>query len=163
MGDDDFIEGARMSLKGLVRLPPIILTVSLIAATTFPIRATSSLVFAQATTSEPKWQKLSGSWSSGCDGSFGAIAVDPRNPDIIYVGSSASSGGCGVYKSADGGRTWSPKNTGIVHRAYYPAITRIVTAPSNSNILYAGNLHGRPFHRIGRIYLQKRGWWRDME
>src|SRR5579872_889281 len=44
--------------------------------------------------------------------SIGAIAVSPSNPDIVWVGTgepfirSNVSIGWGVYKSADGGRTW---------------------------------------------------------
>ncbi|HVZ77810.1 MAG TPA: hypothetical protein VG818_07510, partial [Gemmatimonadaceae bacterium] len=46
-------------------------------------------------------------------GSIGAIAVAPSNPDIIYVGTGAGiirpdlSTGNGVYKSTDGGNTWT--------------------------------------------------------
>jgi photosystem II stability/assembly factor-like uncharacterized protein len=45
--------------------------------------------------------------------SIGAIAVAPSNRDVIYVGSgeadmrSSISGGNGMYKSTDGGRTWA--------------------------------------------------------
>ncbi|HTI38812.1 MAG TPA: hypothetical protein VL484_14710 [Vicinamibacterales bacterium] len=46
-------------------------------------------------------------------GSIGAIAVAPSDPNIIYVGSGAGiirpdlATGNGVYKSTDGGRTWT--------------------------------------------------------
>src|SRR5207302_10635997 len=45
--------------------------------------------------------------------SIGAIAVAASNPEIIYVGSgeadmrSSISMGNGMYKSSDGGKTWS--------------------------------------------------------
>jgi len=45
-------------------------------------------------------------------GSIGALAIAPSNPNIIYVGSGEGlrrpdlSTGDGIYKSADGGRTW---------------------------------------------------------
>src|SRR4051812_7444939 len=46
-------------------------------------------------------------------GSIGALAVAPSNPRVIYVGSGEAdmrsdiAQGDGMYKSADGGRTWS--------------------------------------------------------
>jgi photosystem II stability/assembly factor-like uncharacterized protein len=46
-------------------------------------------------------------------GSIGAIAVAPSNPDVIYVGSGEGlqrpdlSVGDGIYRSADGGATWT--------------------------------------------------------
>src|SRR4051812_44018198 len=49
--------------------------------------------------------------------SIGAIAVAPSNPNVIYVGTgeadirSQIGFGDGVYKSTDGGRTWS--NVGL--------------------------------------------------
>ena len=45
-------------------------------------------------------------------GSVGALAIAPSNPQVIYVGSGEGlrrpdlSTGDGIYKSADGGRTW---------------------------------------------------------
>lgn len=43
-----------------------------------------------------------------------AIAIDPANPQILYVGA-VTSGCCytGVYKSTDGGATWNTFNTGL--------------------------------------------------
>ncbi len=44
--------------------------------------------------------------------SIGAMAVDPRNPDVVWIGTGEAnirndvSFGDGVYKSTDGGRTW---------------------------------------------------------
>lgn len=44
--------------------------------------------------------------------SIGALAVDPRNPDVVWVGTGEAnvrndvSFGDGVYKSTDGGKTW---------------------------------------------------------
>ena len=46
-------------------------------------------------------------------GSIGAIAIAPSNPDVLYVGSGEGlhrpdlSTGDGMYKSVDGGRTWT--------------------------------------------------------
>jgi len=56
------------------------------------------------------WQPL---FDDQPTGSIGAIAVAPSNPDVIYVGSGAGiirpdlATGDGVYKSTDGGRSWT--------------------------------------------------------
>ena len=46
-----------------------------------------------------------------------AIIVDPNNPDIIYIGTgdrdSADAPGLGVWKSVDGGETWSSPEFGM--------------------------------------------------
>ena len=70
-------------------------------------------------------------------GSIGAVAVAPSNPDIVWVGTGeannmrSSSWGTGVYKSTDGGRTWSgPMLSKSQH------IARIVVDPRDPNIVY---------------------------
>src|SRR5438045_5407128 len=56
------------------------------------------------------WQPL---FDSQPTGSIGALAVAPSNPDVLYVGSGEGlqrpdlSVGDGVYKSTDGGQTWT--------------------------------------------------------
>ena len=44
-----------------------------------------------------------------CSGRVTSIAVDPSNPNTIYVGTA----GGGVWKSTDGGSTWTPITDGI--------------------------------------------------
>ena len=46
---------------------------------------------------------------AGVLGVVTALAVDPQTPSIIYAGTS----GGGVFKSADGGGSWSAINTGL--------------------------------------------------
>ncbi|HZU51517.1 MAG TPA: hypothetical protein VE968_06550, partial [Sphingomicrobium sp.] len=56
-------------------------------------------------------------WSSlfdkGSSSAIGAIAVAPSNPNVIYIGGGQPEprydveSGRGVYKSTDGGRTWT--------------------------------------------------------
>ena len=79
-------------------------------------------------------------------GSIGAIAVARSNPDIVYVGTGESapredvSIGDGVYKSIDGGRTWTHVGLGDSQH-----ISRIVIDPANPDrVLVAalGHVYG---------------------
>ena len=69
--------------------------------------------------------------------SIGAVAIDPNNRDIMWVGTGESwtrnsvSVGNGVYKSTDGGETWT--NVGLPGTE---RITRILVHPKNGNIVY---------------------------
>lgn len=83
------------------------------------------------------------SWTNLSDGFFrsgsvGAVAIADRNPDLIYVGTGegptrgqASSEGDGLYRSADGGRTWT--HIGLAATARIP---RVRLHPSDPNTLY---------------------------
>lgn len=67
----------------------------------------------------------------------GALAVAPTNENIVWVGTGDNScarsayWGDGVYKSTDAGKTW--QNMGLKESHH---ITRIVTHPTNPDILY---------------------------
>src|SRR4051812_37992389 len=69
--------------------------------------------------------------------SIGTIVLDPKNPNVVWVGSGennaqrAVSYGDGVYKSVDGGRTW--QNVGLKESEH---IGKIVIDPRNSDIVY---------------------------
>ncbi|MEO0400051.1 MAG: glycosyl hydrolase [Pseudomonadota bacterium] len=89
-------------------------------------------------------------WAPVTDGqiksaSIGAIAVDPKNPDTVYIGMGEGQlrnnvlQGDGVYKSIDGGRTW--RNIGLSKTR---TITTIRVHPKNTEIVYAAAL-GDPF------------------
>ena len=73
--------------------------------------------------------------------SIGDIALEPDNPDVIYVGTGESnvrnsvSFGNGVYKSTDGGETWS--YLGLEDTRH---ISRIIVHPRDPNIIYVGAL-----------------------
>lgn len=76
--------------------------------------------------------------------SIGAIAVAPSDPSIVWVGTGeannrqTSSWGDGVYKSTDGGLTWTHMGLPDSYQ-----ISRIVIDPSNSQVVYVavlGNL-----------------------
>jgi hypothetical protein len=70
-------------------------------------------------------------WTSiGPDGgSISALAIDPSHPATLYAGIYYS----GVYKSTNGGRSWSPANTGLT--ATY--VQALAIDPSNPATLYA--------------------------
>ena len=73
--------------------------------------------------------------------SIGAIAVASSNPNVIYVGTgesdirSALSSGDGVYKSTDGGKTWT--NVGLRDTRQ---ISRIAIDPRNPDVVYVAAL-----------------------
>lgn len=70
--------------------------------------------------------------------SIGAIALDPRNAENVWVGSGEAwtrnsvSIGDGIYKSTDGGNTWA--NVGLPNSE---RIAKIVVSPANSDTVYA--------------------------
>src|SRR5262245_8622671 len=83
--------------------------------------------------------------------SIGAIAVQPDNPDVVYVGTgegfvrNSISFGDGIYKTTDGGRTW--KNLGLRQSERF---ARIVIHPSNPQLVLAavmGHAFGRSTER----------------
>jgi len=71
------------------------------------------------------------------DQSIGAVRVDPRDPNIVWVGTGESwtrnsvSAGDGVYKSTDGGDTWT--KMGLADSEH---IARIRVSPSDSNTVW---------------------------
>ncbi len=78
---------------------------------------------------------------------IGVIAIDPKNPEIVYVGTGDPNVtaypflGDGLYKTTDGGRTW--QNLGLSETRI---ITSIVINPQNPQIINVGTL-GLPFER----------------
>jgi photosystem II stability/assembly factor-like uncharacterized protein len=69
--------------------------------------------------------------------SIQTIAVHPTNPNIVFVGvfNAQVNSTDGVYKTTDGGATWSVANTGITQKN----ILVIKYNPLNGNVLYAGS------------------------
>jgi photosystem II stability/assembly factor-like uncharacterized protein len=70
--------------------------------------------------------------------SIGAVAIDPRNPKVIWVGTGESwtrnsvSIGDGIYKSVDGGDDWT--NMGLRESE---RISKILIDPTDPNTVYA--------------------------
>src|ERR1041385_6730891 len=73
--------------------------------------------------------------------SVGAVAVSQNNPKIVWVGTgegnsrNSSSWGDGVYKSADGGETWT--NMGLRDTQDVPKIS---LDPKNDDVVYVAAL-----------------------
>jgi photosystem II stability/assembly factor-like uncharacterized protein len=69
--------------------------------------------------------------------SIGAVAIDPKNPNTIWVGTGEANNqrsvgyGDGVYRSDDAGRSW--RNVGLKTSEQ---IGRIVIDPRNSNVVF---------------------------
>ena len=93
--------------------------------------------------SPPVWTYLSGSFGINA---AGAIALDPNNSKVVWVGtgeanaSSDSEAGVGLYKSEDGGDTWS----GPIGRGFFVArsIGSIAIDPTDSNTMYVASTLG---------------------
>ncbi len=77
-----------------------------------------------------------------------SLAVDPRNPDTLYVGTSDE----GLFKSADGGRNWE-KLSGVEH----PRVTAVAVSPAEGAV-YAGT-------EPSALFVSRDGGasWRELE
>ncbi len=96
-----------------------------------------------ATASGGLWKTTNGgtTWTPifdhGSTISIGNIAVDPHNPDVVWLGSGEANArnsvsfGDGVYKTLDGGKTW--KNLGLRDTHH---ISRVVINPLNTQMAY---------------------------
>jgi photosystem II stability/assembly factor-like uncharacterized protein len=91
--------------------------------------------FWKTTDAGESWQSL---FDNEATLSVGSFALAPSDPNIIYLGTGeanifrASLPGTGIYKSADGGKSWNflgLENTGT--------IGRIIVHPTNPQIVYA--------------------------
>lgn len=107
------------------------------------VRANPSVIYI-GTASGGLWKSTSGgiAWEPLFDdqpvASVGAVAIDQRNPDIVWAGTgegnprNSQTCGDGIYKSLDGGKSWKfmgLKNTRAIHR--------IIIHPHRSDIVYA--------------------------
>lgn len=77
-------------------------------------------------------------WSSRSEGlgsgNIEALLRHPEDPDVLYA-----AGAVGIYRSEDGGATWSPRNEGLADHAWaIPAIYSLAFNAADPNVLYAG-------------------------
>jgi len=104
------------------------------------------------------------SWQNVSDGHFGvgsigAIAVSSSNPNVVYVGTGtacvrgvSNSHGDGVYKSMDGGETWS--HLGLKNTRH---ISKVIIHPDNPDHVYVA-AQGTPWTGS-----KERGIYRSMD
>jgi photosystem II stability/assembly factor-like uncharacterized protein len=77
------------------------------------------------------WKRISQGLSFTRE-NIGGIVFDPRDPDVMYAG---------IYKSIDGGITWSPSHRGL-GRAM---VISLAMDPYDSRVLYAGTAFSGPY------------------
>jgi photosystem II stability/assembly factor-like uncharacterized protein len=99
--------------------------------------------FFAATASGGLWktENAGTTWEPVFDGegsySIGCVTIDPSNSNVIWVGTGENNSqrsvsfGDGVYKSMDGGQSWT--NTGLTESEH---IGRIVVHPDNSDVVF---------------------------
>lgn len=88
-----------------------------------------------------KTENAGTTWDSIFDGqgsySIGFIAIDPNDPDVIWVGTGEDVGGRhvgygdGIYRSRDGGQSWT--HMGLSESEH---LSRILIDPRDSNVIY---------------------------
>ena len=72
--------------------------------------------------------------------SIGALAIDPVNPNIVWVGTGENNSqrnlayGDGVYKTTDGGKSWT--NMGLENSEH---IGKIMIDPRNTDVVYVAS------------------------
>jgi len=69
---------------------------------------------------------------SDSSGMVNCLAIHPSNPDIIFAGGYDGSFPA-IFKTADGGSTWTDASSGVTS-----VVTSIVIDPDSTEILYAG-------------------------
>jgi len=68
---------------------------------------------------------------------IGMIAIDPRNTDIVFVAAEGSvwgpGGERGLYKTADGGKTWEK----VLNISEHTGVNNVIIHPCNPDIMFA--------------------------
>jgi len=72
--------------------------------------------------------------------STGCVTIDPNNDQVIWLGTGENVGGrhasfgCGIYKSEDGGKSWS--NKGLPNSEH---LSKIIVHPDDSNVIWVAS------------------------
>ncbi|MFL5462827.1 MAG: hypothetical protein ACJ8AC_02145 [Gemmatimonadaceae bacterium] len=72
-----------------------------------------------------------------------SIAIDPSNPDLLYIGTDG-----GIFTSTDAGNTWLGRNAGLTVTQYYPGIS---ATPNGSRIMGGSQDNGTHIY-TGSMY-----------
>ncbi len=129
-----------------------------------------SQVFYFGSTGGGVWKTTDGGiiWENVSDGYFkrasvGAIAVAPSDPNVIYVGMGETtirsnvSHGDGVYRSTDGGQTWT--HLGLADTRN---IAKVRIHPQQSRPGLRGRAGSRPWPERGARRVSLEGRWPDL-
>ena len=82
---------------------------------------------------------------------IGSIVIDPRNPDVVFVAAEGSvwgpGGDRGLYKTADGGKTWKK----VLEISEHTGVNNVLMDPRNPDVMYASSEQRRRhvFTKIG--------------
>jgi photosystem II stability/assembly factor-like uncharacterized protein len=85
--------------------------------------------------------------ASGFASSVRSVAVDPVAPSVVYAGLEGVFSTSGVFKSVDGGETWTPVNTGLGNLTVLSVAVSATTSSSAaaSSTAFAGTSGGGVF------------------
>ena len=84
---------------------------------------------------------LKGQSGNNRDDVFHSLAIDPADPNTVYVGTEAN----GIFKTTDRGQTWTRLRTGLkctIAHSFYSQIFDIAIDPANRQTLYASAING---------------------
>ena len=91
------------------------------------------------------WQEVGSGFPSGADTSVHDFAFDAVDPNVVYVATTKHEIGLpptsvtvGIYKSTDGGDTWTEANSGLTTLD----VDSIAASPTTSGLLFAATEHG---------------------
>lgn len=108
------------------------------SSTTFYVGSPSGGIW-KTTNGGTNWTNLSGSMPTL---GVSAILIHPTTPNTIWIGTGdrdhGDAPGMGVYKSTDGGTTWSASNSGMGNKT----VSMMLLHPTNSNIILAATSGG---------------------
>jgi photosystem II stability/assembly factor-like uncharacterized protein len=111
--------------------PSVTPTIAVTTPSKSPIPTPAPTITASPIPISLYWKRISQGLSFTRE-NIGGIVFDPRDPDVMYAG---------IYKSIDGGITWSPSHQGL-GRAL---VISLAMDPYDSRVLYAGTAFSGPY------------------